>query len=78
MFVWADAISIDQRSDKRALRERSAQVLLMRRIFSEAEQVVVELGTFPVDDKILVDGFLKLNNVDQGLFEKTMSEAEKD
>ncbi|KAE9368031.1 hypothetical protein N431DRAFT_290645, partial [Stipitochalara longipes BDJ] len=41
--VWIDAICVNQ-ADK---AERSAQVLLMRRLYQNAERVVVWLGTYP-------------------------------
>ena len=76
-FLWADAISINQGEDEDALRERSAQVRLMRRIFSEADEILVELGDFPEDDEILVNGFQKLESVNKKPFKEVLSDAQK-
>ncbi|KAH0563110.1 hypothetical protein GP486_002328 [Trichoglossum hirsutum] len=41
---WIDSICINQRNDREAMSERSSQVSLMGRIYSQSERAVVWLG----------------------------------
>jgi Heterokaryon incompatibility protein (HET) len=75
VFLWADAISINQGTDQDALRERSAQVRLMHRIYSEATEVFVELGDFPLDDGILANGLRRLASVQEEQWNEAISSA---
>lgn len=45
-WLWADGICIDQNNPK----ERAHQVSQMRRVYSEAERVIIWLGDFASDD----------------------------
>ena len=64
LFLWVDAICINQADDADALAERSAQVSMMDKIYSAAVNVVIDLGDSPRDDKILVDGLTKFGSID--------------
>ena len=44
VFLWVDALCINQSTDSGALKERESQVAMMDRIFSHAESVFVDLG----------------------------------
>jgi hypothetical protein len=63
-FLWVDAICINQAKDADALAERSAQVSMMDKIYSAAVKVVIDLGDFPKDDKIIMDGLTKFGSID--------------
>ncbi len=54
--LWADALCINQSREPTALREREQQVKLMSRIYSEAQEVIVDLGDRPkyFDDLLAV------------------------
>lgn len=47
-YLWVDAVCINQRDD----REKTAQVAMMRRIYSDCEQCAIWLG--PLDDNVAV------------------------
>jgi len=64
LFLWVDAICINQAEDTDALAERSTQVSMMDKIYSAAVKVVIDLGDSPRDDKILVDGLTKFGSID--------------
>jgi hypothetical protein len=60
--IWADAPCINQSRDPVGLSERSQQVRLMNKIFSNASRVVVNLGDISEDDnKLLLDCFSELD-----------------
>lgn len=43
-FIWVDALCINQSRDPAALRERERQVLMIRRIFRQAQTVIADIG----------------------------------
>lgn len=58
-FLWADAISINQRD----LKERNDQVQLMRRIYNEASSLIVWLG---LEDASSLQAFSVLRAFEEG------------
>ena len=56
IYLWADALCINQSRDPAALREREQQVRTMSRIFSNAQEVIADLGDSPkyLDDLLHV------------------------
>lgn len=77
LFLWIDAICINEGADQAALRERSAQIRLMRRIYAEAEEVFVDLGDCPIDDGILLDGLGRMTSVKQKHWKELIASARK-
>jgi Heterokaryon incompatibility protein (HET) len=55
-FLWVDAICANQANDATSLAECSAQVFIRSKIYSSTEKVVIDLGHFPTNDKIIEDG----------------------
>lgn len=43
-FIWVDALCINQSRDPAALRERERQVLMINRIFRQAQNVIADIG----------------------------------
>ena len=49
-FLWADALCIAQTAGPQGLSEKEQQVRMMDRIFSQAEQVIIDLGSAPAPE----------------------------
>jgi hypothetical protein len=50
--IWIDAICINQSMAQEAVREREQQILLMKRIYEQARQVVIWLGDTGIGERI--------------------------
>jgi Heterokaryon incompatibility protein (HET) len=73
LFLWIDALSINQAEDPKALAERSVQVGMMHTIFSSAVKVVIDLGDVPKDDKVIIDGLTRFESVDGEQWDELLS-----
>ena len=73
LFLWSDGVCINQALDDAALQERSIQVRMMSRIYSEAKHVIVDLEEDLKDDEILMEGLAKLSLVDEKHWHEVMS-----
>ncbi|KAE9363825.1 hypothetical protein N431DRAFT_564401 [Stipitochalara longipes BDJ] len=51
-MIWIDAICINQSMAQEAVREREQQILLMKRIYEQARQVVIWLGDTGIGERI--------------------------
>ncbi len=51
-IIWIDAICINQGKNHEAVREREQQLLLMRQIYEQAQQVLIWLGDTGIGERI--------------------------
>lgn len=51
-MIWIDAICINQSENQEAIREREQQLLLMRQIYEQAQQVLIWLGATGIGERI--------------------------
>ena len=65
VYVWADALSINQSQDPESTAERAAQVRKMHVIFSQAEEVVVNFGDISRNDEDMLDHLQRYATVDE-------------
>ena len=59
--IWIDAICINQGSTSEAIHEREQQILLMRRIYEQASQVVIWLGDTGQGERIAMQSLANLS-----------------
>ena len=64
VYLWVDALCIDQGKDIAALEERAQQVRMMDRIFSHAELVYCDLGDADEDTPTLIETLQSCKHID--------------
>lgn len=60
-IVWIDAICINQAKNHEAVREREQQLLLMRQIYEQAQQVLIWLGDTGIGERIAMQSLANIS-----------------